>query len=179
MKIISAIIATSLFLSLPVLADAGDSNTETVGPNWGIYNRYCIEFVSINSDVVTSLISDMEKSNLPIEDYFMHSDCQPRMYSTSVQSPMLHYIVEDPSNREEFLTIFWLYYSKKRKEPEIFDKIINVKNSLGETMLDYTVSIKERDLYSDEALNGPLDKIIATLCEHGGVYATRKDRKCP
>ena len=179
MKITSAIIATSLFLSLPVLAGAGDGSTKTFGPNWGAYNGFCLEFVSINKPLVTSLIRDMENSKLPIEDYLMHSDCQPKKYSTSVQSPMLHYIVEDPSNRQEFLNVFWRYYSIKRKEPEIFDKIINVKNSLGETMLDYTVSIEERDLYSDEALNGPLDTIVAMLCEHGGVYATRKDRKCP
>ena len=121
----------------------------------------------------------MEQSELPIEDYLTHSQCQPAMYSTSIQSPMLHFIIEDPSNRQDFLTVFWLYYSKKRKEPEVFNEIINVKNTLGETMLDYAVTLEERDLLSDVALNGPLDKIVTMLCDHGGVYATRKDRKCP
>lgn len=179
MKITSTIIAASLLLSLPMLSEASDSNTKTFGPNWAAYNGVCMKFVSINKPLVSSLIKEMEKSELPVEDYLMHSECQPKMYSTSVQSPMLHFIIEDPSNRQDFLNVFWLYYSKKRKEPEIFNEIINVKNTLGETMLDYAVTLKERDLLSDVALNGPLDKIVTMLCEHGGVYAVRKDRKCP
>lgn len=201
MKITSGIIAASLFLSWPMLSEAADqctkceltglpsgslksieklvSNTTGKDPNWSTYQKRCMEFVSINENLVSTLIKEMEQSRLPIEDYLMHTQCRPKMYSTSVQSPMLHYIMEDPSNRQDFLNVFWLYYSKKRKEPEIFNEIINVKNTLGETMLDYAVSIKERDLYSDVALNGPLDKIVTMLCEHGGVYAVRKDRKCP
>jgi len=201
MKITSAIIAASLFLSLPVLSEAADQCTdcELVGvpsaslksvekiiynttgkdPNWATYQKRCMEFVSINKNLVSTLIKEMEQSSLPIEDYLMHSQCQPEMYSTSIKSPMLHFIIEDPSNRQDFLTVFWLYYSKKRKEPEIFDEIINVKNTLGETMLDYAVTLKEKDLLSDVALNGPLDKIVTMLCDHGGVYAVRKDRKCP
>lgn len=179
MQITSTIIAASLFLSLPMLAGASDSNTTGEDPNWSTYQKRCMEFVSINKNLVSTLIEEMEQSSLPIEDYLTHSQCQPRKYSTSVQSPMLHYIIEDPSNRQDFLNVFWLYYSKKRKELEIFDQIINVQNTLGETMLDYAVTLEERDLLSDEALNGPLNKIITMLCDHGGVYATRKDRKCP
>lgn len=179
MKITSTIIAASLFLSLPMLAGASDSNTTVKDPNWGAYQKRCMEFESINKNLVSTLIKEMEQSELPIEDYLTHSQCQPAMYSTSIQSPMLHFIIEDPSNRQDFLTVFWLYYSKKRKEPEVFNEIINVKNTLGETMLDYAVTLEERDLLSDVALNGPLDKIVTMLCDHGGVYATRKDRKCP
>lgn len=179
MKITNAIIAASLFLSLPMLAGASDSNATGKDPNWATYTKRCMEFDSINKNLVSTLIKEMERSSLPIEDYLMHSQCQPVMYSTSIKSPMLHYIMEDPSNRQDFLTVFWLYYSKKRKEPEVFNEIINVKNTLGETMLDYAVTLEERDLLSDVALNGPLDKIVTMLCDHGGVYATRKDRKCP
>ncbi|WP_413521143.1 hypothetical protein [Psychrobacter glacincola] len=179
MKITNTIIAASLFLSLPMLAGASDSNTTGKDPNWATYQKRCMEFVSISKNLVSTLIEEMEQSRLPIEDYLTHSQCRPKKYSTSVQSPMLHYIIEDPSNRQDFLTVFWLYYSKKRKEPEIFNEIINVQNTLGETMLDYAVTLEERDLLSDVALNGPLDKIITMLCDHGGVYATRKDRKCP
>lgn len=184
----SMILVSSFGLTLSATASTSSSskpiektiyNTTGKDPNWFTYQARCLEFVSISKNLVSTLIKEMEQSRLPIEDYLTHSQCQPKMYSTSVQSPMLHYIMEDPSNRQDFLTVFWLYYSKKRKEPEIFDQIINVQNTLGETMLDYAVTLEERDLLSDVALNGPLDKIVTMLCDHGGVYATRKDRKCP
>ena len=84
MKITSAIIAASLFLSLPVLSEAADQCTdcELVGvpsaslksvekiiynttgkdPNWATYQKRCMEFVSINKNLVSTLIKEMEQS---------------------------------------------------------------------------------------------------------------------
>lgn len=38
-------------------------------------------------------------------------------------------IADDITKREEFLQNIWLYYSKKRKQPEMFDKIMGKDQS--------------------------------------------------
>lgn len=121
----------------------------------------------------------MEGTPIPPEEFLTTPVCQPSVYSTVVKSPMIHIVADDITKREEFLQNIWLYYSKKRKQPEIFDQIINAKNTKGETLLDYLETNKQRNQYTFDTQQEALKKVIAMLCSHGGVYAVRKDMQCP
>lgn len=141
--------------------------------------NYCLKFSQIPQQMVGSTIKDMEKTEIPPEEFLTEPVCQPRGYSDAIKSPMLHAVADDITKREEFLQNIWLYYSKKRKQPEIFDKAINAKNTNGETLLDYLQVMKKKNYYTEPTQLVALDKIIKMLCDHGGVYASNKELKCP
>ena len=69
-------------------------------------------------------------------------------------------------------------FIKKRKEPEIFTKILNTKNSKGETILDYIESLRSMGTNVHVDLQAPVAKLISFICSHGGVYATYKTKSC-
>lgn len=148
-------------------------------PNWGAYRGMCIQFEMAKKEVLSLTIRDMEQSKASVDEYFSHSECSMANYSSSVTSPMIHYVAEDPIGKQDFLNTIWLYYSKKRKEPEVFTKAINIKNSEGETLLDYIETLKKKGFYSLDSESGPLKKIIDTLCLHGGTYSAYKEKSCP
>jgi len=141
--------------------------------------NYCMRFAQIPQQLVGATIKEMEGTTISIENYLTQPLCQPRAYSNVVQSPMIHVVAEDPTKREEFLQNIWLYYSKKRKEPEIFDQAINAKNTEGETLLDYIETMRIKGFYTEPGQKTALVKIINMLCTHGGFYATQKNMKCP
>lgn len=143
-----------------------------------ISQGYCMQFSQIPQQMVGTMIKELETTGYPVEKYLTDPICQPEGYSTSVKSPMLHAVADDVNKREEFLNNIWLYYSKKRKQPEIFDQAINAKNTKGETLLDYIESQRKNRAYPLPDQQPPLEKIIKMLCDHGGVYATTPNKKC-
>ncbi|MEA9358046.1 hypothetical protein SHI21_17570 [Bacteriovorax sp. PP10] len=140
---------------------------------------YCMQFAQIPQEMVGTMIKELETTGYPVERYLTDPICQPAGYSVSVKSPMLHAIADDVNKREEFLNNIWLYYSKKRKQPEIFDQAVNAKNSKGETLLDYIETQRKNNSYPLPEQQPPLEKIIKMLCAHGGVYAKNPNKKCP
>lgn len=138
-----------------------------------------MRFSQIPQEMVGTAIKDMEKTTISVEDYLTQPLCQPSMYSNAVKSPMLHLIADDITKREEFLKNIWLYYSKKRKDPEIFDQLINAKNTKGDTLLDYLEISRSKNYYTFATQQIALGKILEFLCSHGDVYSTQKDMKCP
>ena len=144
-----------------------------------IIQGYCMKFSFIEQQMVGTTIKEMEGTPISPEEFLTTPVCQPRGYSNAVKSPMIHIVADDITKREEFLQNIWLYYSKKRKQPEIFDHAINTKNTKGETLLDYLETMKQREYYTIDTQQQALNKVIAMLCSHGGVYAVRKDMQCP
>lgn len=144
-----------------------------------ITEGYCMKFSQIPQEMVGTTIKEMEGTKYPVEKYLTDPLCQPSGYSDAVKSPMIHIVADDITKREEFLQNIWLYYSKKRKQPEIFDQAINAKNTKGETLLDYLQVMKSQSYYTQPTQLVALDKVIKMLCAHGGVYAKNKDMKCP
>lgn len=143
-----------------------------------ISQGYCMQFTQIPQEMVGSMIKELEKTEYPVDKYLSDPICQSAGYSTSVKSPMIHSIADDVNKREEFLNNIWLYYSKKLKTPQVFDEIINSKNTKGETLLDYIETMKTKNQYPIAEQQPPLQKIIQMLCDHGGVYAKYPDKKC-
>ena len=140
---------------------------------------YCIKFSQIPQEMVGATIRDMEKTPILPEEFLTEQVCQPSLYSDAIKSPMIHAVAEDIIKREEFLQNIWLYYSKKRKQPEIFSKVINSKNTRGETLLDYLKIAQEKGTYGFDTQKAAYTKIVTLLCSRGGVYAVKKDMKCP
>lgn len=143
-----------------------------------ISQGYCMQFTQIPQEMVGTMIKELEGTGYPVEKYLTDPICQPNGYSVSVKSPMIHAIADDVNKREEFLNNIWLYYSKKRKQPEVFTQAINAKNTKGETLLDYIETLRSQNAYSIAAMHPPLEKIIKMLCTHGGVYAKNPNKKC-
>ena len=91
---------------------------------------------------------------------------------------MTHYIAENPESRGEFLYRIWLYYNKGRKQPELFVKVLNAKNTKGETILDYIESIRLKGYNKHPGLQEPIRKLISFICTNGGVYEAYKEKTC-
>lgn len=136
---------------------------------------FCLRFRFINPNTVGSKIKEMEATRFAVEDFFKKSQCQSEGYSNAVKSPILHLVWDDPTIQEKTLNSVWLYYSKRRKQPELFGQMLNVRNSKGETSLDYMESMRQRKL-----LSGPeaWERMRDFACEHGAVYAVYK-LQCP
>lgn len=143
-----------------------------------ISQGYCMQFTQIPQEMVGTMIKELETTGYPVEKYLTDPICQPDGYSVSVKSPMIHAVADDVNKREEFLNNIWLYYSKKRKQPEVFEQVINAKNTKGETLLDYIEKLRAQNAYSIAGQQPPLEKIIAMLCSHGGVYVKNTTKKC-
>lgn len=141
--------------------------------------KYCLKFNQTPKELVGSLIKDFEKTPFPVDEYFLHNKCQMEGYSTAVKSPMIHSIAEAPESRADFLNSIWLYYSKKRKQPEIFMKILNTKNTRGETILDYIESLRVKGRNNHPDLVDPVNNLIEYVCSHGGTYSFHKNKSCP
>ncbi len=140
---------------------------------------FCLRFNMSNQQMIGSLIKDMLKTQVTPEEFFTEPFCQPETYSSVVKCPMLHLIAEDITKREEFLKNIWMYYSKKLKKPELFDQIIQAKNTKGETILDYLETMRLNKQYEYADSKASLKIVIKMLCDHGAVYSVRKNVECP
>lgn len=139
---------------------------------------FCMKFSLISQEMVGATIEDMEKTPILPEEFFTEQVCQPSLYSDAIKSPMIHAVAEDITKREEFLQNIWLYYSKKRKQPKIFEQIINTKNTRGETLLDYLETANKKGKYVFEEQKTAYRNVAVLLCSRGAVYSAYKDKKC-
>lgn len=140
---------------------------------------YCEEFETIPKEMVTTLIKKMLMTPISPEQFLTEPVCLTGTYNENVRMPMLHFIAEDPLAREDFLRLISLYYEKKAKRPEVFKRVVNAKNSKGDTLLDYLEIKRLRNNYQFDTQIVALNNVIKILCDNGVVYATTKDRTCP
>ena len=161
-------------------APAGD--VESGQPSRVSYQTvFCNKFSQIEwQSLATMITKEMEATPYkPIDDYFKTAACQASGYSDAVKSPLIHIVADDPSKRENFLNVLWMYYSKKRNDPAQFTEVVNAKNSKGETLLDYFESMGIKGQYKNEKSEPEVSRMVAMLCSHGAVYATHPEKKCP
>ncbi len=157
---------------------AGENPTTGPGSHEDLQDLYCRKFSLIEVNFVATTIKEMEATPYPIDSYFQTAACQPGEYGRDVKSPIFHIIADDPTKRENFLNILWLYYTKKRNDPAKFIEAVNFKNTKGETLLDYIES-RSKDKNYKEIFKESLTKIIAMACSHGAEYSAYPDKKCP
>jgi len=140
---------------------------------------FCHRFAQIDANLVGYTLKEIEATAYSVEEILNTPVCQPEKYSAAVKSPMSHIIADDPSKRVGWVESFWLYYSKKRKEPAKFLEFINAKNTEGETLLDYLETMINKGEYPSEGSKASIGKIIASACSHGAVYSKYTTKKCP
>lgn len=139
---------------------------------------YCLQFEMIPKEMVTTLIKKMLTTPISPEQFLTEPVCLMTSYNYS-RMPMLHFIADDPISREDFLRLISLYYEKRAKQPEVFKRIVNSKNTRGDTLLDYLEIMRLRNQYLFDTQKVALKNIIKILCDNGAVYATTKDKTCP
>lgn len=152
---------------------------ETQAPHSDYMVKYCLQFKQLDQESIGLMIEEIEETPYPVDEYFKKAACNSKGYSTSVKSPMIHLVADDPNAKEESFKNVELYYRKGRKKPEIFTEALNSKNTLGETFLDYIVSLRKKEILTHPDQQAPLDNIIKLACEYGAVYSKYKDKKCP
>lgn len=140
---------------------------------------YCLQFEMIPKEMVTTLIKKMLTTPISPEQFLTEPVCLTGIYNENVRMPMLHFIAEDPITREDFLRLISLYYEKKAKQPEVFKRVVNAKNTKGDTLLDYLEILRLKNKYRFDTQKVALKNVIKILCDNGAVYATTKDKTCP
>lgn len=139
---------------------------------------YCIKYTQIEKNFVLSLLKEMEASPYSLEDYIQIPGCLNQGYSRAVKSPMLHLSADSPGKSGDAIEIIYKYYTMKRKQPELWLKAINAKNTEGETFLDYVEMLKRKNRYFGEETQNKIQHIITFACSKGAVYAVYKDKTC-
>lgn len=143
--------------------------------------EYCLKFGQKNANTVGYYLKT-ELQNAPyysIEDYFQRAGCRVRGYGGDVKAPLIHMVADYPESRHDFAEIVYIYYTKRRKSPDLWLKAVNAKNTEGETLLDY-IELKIRSgRYSNEGTFNAAKSIQKFACEHGGVYSKYSDKQCP
>ena len=121
---------------------------------------------------------DGKYGNYAVEDFFKHAACQSENMKFGVSSPLIHYTAESPCTKGGFPATIKKFFIKKN-DPNTWNKIINSKNSMDQTYLDYIEYLTRQDYYSDDEIKSCRNQIIAFACKEGAVYSYYKDKKCP
>lgn len=140
---------------------------------------FCMQYTQINDNKLTLYVQDLESATpYYIDDYLQRTGCKIDGYNGSVRAPLLHRGADDIMGSINYLQYFYKYYSKKRKDPSLFVKAINAKNTNGETFLDYVEHEMKRGKYATQAAVDAANRIIEFACSVGAVYS-KYDKKCP
>ena len=139
---------------------------------------YCKRYIKIERNELPSMFQEMKDTHYPVEDYFQKTECKPQKVG-GIKSPILHLTAEAPCSRVEYPQIIHEYYEEK---PEIWEKIVNAKNSLDETYLDYIESLIRQGEFTTDKSKACVSKLIAFACSTTpqAVYSKfKKDKTCP
>lgn len=180
MKFSNALIAVAIITSaFGRESQAGIGEVSKKDPRLEYLINYCMQFQQNGFENLGSMIKEMEASPYPVDDYFLEPECQAKSYSPSVKSPIIHAVADDPNGKEQSLRVVLAYYNKKRKQPQIFTKVLNQQNSLGETFLDYIETLRRRGITSHPDQQAPLKRIIEIACRNDAGYYIYKELNCP
>lgn len=145
------------------------------------FDKYCNEFNnSSNDQTIRPLLSELRDKNYSVVDAFSEPACMPfKNNETHTLMPMFHYTAESPDNSVNFPKHLFEFF-KKNQDPDGFVKVVNAKNKLGQTFLDY---LKLR--YDDEKSRGTIPEmevkylhIFKYVCERGGQFSFYKQARC-
>ena len=122
------------------------------------------------------IIPEMKKysPNGSIDGFFIEAGCNPRKFANA-KSPIAHIAAESPTYRVEHLKFIKKYYQEQNR-PELFEKIINAKNTSGFTSLDYVQHMFENRIYVKDVEKG-MNEFIKYLCDNEATYSIYKEKK--
>jgi hypothetical protein len=142
-------------------------------------DTFCLKLKQSESGMVGAIIEEMEATPYSVESYLKEPICQPDAYSNAVKSPVIHILADDPTAKVEHLKKIILYYTKKRKMPELIASIMNAKNTKGQTFLDYFERLRDARINTLPEQQPAIQQMIQIACAYGGAYAYYPTKSCP
>jgi hypothetical protein len=163
---------------LDKVAKAMDKEKNKEDPFAPYIGTLCIKYTQIIANELGQTIRDLKETPYPVEDYLQKAECKPEQVG-GIKSPVIHLTAEAPCGRIEFPEIIHKYYTVKRKEPALWLKVINSKNTDGETYLDYIEKVRDHNLYNTTEAKECVNQLIRFACKTGAVYSKVKNISCP
>nr|BDT28189.1 hypothetical protein BHI3_16550 [Bacteriovorax sp. HI3] len=143
-------------------------------------SAYCMTVPGLRGekDFNKKMLDSMKETavNGNIDGYWQEAGCEP-MYIAQTMSPLIHVIAENSTDRMQYMLYLKKYYTNK-KDPGTFRKIINSKNSQGQTVLDYIQYAFNNRRFANIEEKG-LNEFIKFLCENGAEYSKSPGKRCP
>lgn len=147
-----------------------------------MFNRYlsiyCKRYIRIERNELPGMFQELQETEYPIKDYFQEAACYPEKVG-GITSPILHLTAEAPCSRVDYPRIIHDIY---KGNPEIWERAVNAKNSLGETYLDYIESLIRQGEFTTNKSKECVNKLINFACstKPPGIYSMfKKDKSCP
>jgi hypothetical protein len=140
---------------------------------------YCMKYTLVERNELNQVIRDINALPYAVDDFFTIAGCKPEKVGGGVLTPMLQLTAEAPCSRVEYPEIIYHYFTVKRKSPSTWLKIVNAKNTAGDTYLDYVERLNLKGEFSTLPSQECRDELIALACKTGGIYSTAKNKTCP
>lgn len=141
---------------------------------------YCMTLPEIRGerDFKKRMIDAMAKTATDgnMDAYWTEPGCEPN-YIANTSSPLIHIVAQNSTDRMQYMVYLQKYYTA-RNDFTTFRKILNAKNTQGQTVLDYIQHSFSGRRFARQEEPG-LNEFIKFLCANGAEYAQNKDRKCP
>ncbi len=174
--------------SSPVSKLASDYRPEPVSGQGGYrklniegFDKYCVEFnVSSNDRTIRPLLSELKDKNFSVAETLSTPICVPSKGNEKhTLMPMFHYAAESPDNCFNFPKHLYEFFLRE-KNPDGFTQVVNSKNKLGQTFLDY---LKYRyDDQKSSVIHPEIEKkyisIFEYVCRRGGKFSYYKKTDC-
>lgn len=167
--------ATFLLAIMHIVANGAELD---LAPQADYALKYCMQFDQLAEQSIGQMIKEMEKTPYSPDSYFTARQCELRTYSADVKGTIAQIAADFPTSKEESLKNVWLYYAKKRKQPEIFTEALNATNTLGETFLDYIETMYEKGNYTETIQFETIARLQSFACARGAVYRKRINMRC-
>ena len=164
------------FLLLPASGRASELSSLTY--------MYCEQQALLGDDtaretkkkIFAPMTDNAARIGAEIEDFFLSPECVPS-YIASTRSPYIHILAENATDRLPYLIEIRRYFLDERKRPDLWRAMVQSKNTIGMTVLDYVeYAIAQKRFIAAEAPG--ISFFIDFLCANGGGYAI-SNKRCP
>lgn len=141
---------------------------------------YCMGVSQLRTekDFKKKMLDSMKDTaiNGNVDRYWKEAGCEPK-YIGQTMSPLVHVMAENSTDRMQYMVYLKKYYVAKN-DIATFKKIINAKNTQGQTVLDYIqYALKNMNFVKEEEKG--LNEFVKFLCENGAEFSKNPGRKCP
>jgi hypothetical protein len=157
------------------------AHADTDKPKMSLGDRLgylCMKYTQIEKTEVNQMIRDLKDTGYAVDDYFLGVECNTDNFAKT-KTPILQLAAEAPCGRVEYTEIVHKYYAVKRKDPAMWQQIINTKNTNGETYLDYIEHLLRKNVYSTDESKACVAKLVSFACSTGAVYSKYPEKSCP
>ncbi|MBC7539401.1 MAG: hypothetical protein H7281_11315 [Bacteriovorax sp.] len=142
-------------------------------------NMYCMIYPNLDGarDFKKKIADQMPKTATDgnMDRYWLEPGCEPR-YIAGTMSPIIHLTAENSTDRMQFVQYLKKLYETKN-DLATFKKILNSKNTQGQTVLDYIQYIYSNKRFIPQEEAG-LNAFVKYLCDNGAEFSTYK-KTCP